>query len=274
MGGRRTPLGNTEFPVEEIVERLRLSSTELVADVYALANRQLDVEDKRETNLNGKAVSLLSASGVSVTVTFALGGVLAQRPELLELLAPAGTTWRVVLALSYAAAVFFGILAGVLAVLALKISAYVTVAEPDVFGDELRRSDEEGACAGQARYRRYLTAHLWQIYRANFRKHERKARKILFGQISFLVFLTLLIPLGASMSKLLLTVKPPVSVQVVPVKCEDQQKPPQPAKQPEPATTPHPKPPPTGVPSTGRLVQGSVQPDRRRVTPVRGTRGK
>jgi hypothetical protein len=194
-----------ELSIQEIVERLRLRSRDLVADLYTLTTRQLDVEDKRETSLNTKAVSLLSASGVSVTVLFALGGALAQRPEVLESLAQAGTPWRLVLTSLYFVALLSGVAGGVLAVLALKVSAYVTVSEPDVFGDELSTADER---TDPDRYRRYVTAHLWLIYRAQFNRHERKARVLRYGQSSFLVFLLLMIPLGLSMANVLNAVRP------------------------------------------------------------------
>jgi hypothetical protein len=243
-----------DLTVEEIVDRLRIGSPKIVSDLYALANRQLDVEDKRETNLNGKAVSLLSASGFSVTVLFALAGVLAQHPELLEQLGPVGTWQRDLLAYSYGLAIVFGIAAGILGVSALKVASYVTVAESDVFGNELRASDDK---RDPSRYRRYLTAHLWRIYRKNFKKHEKKARKVLFGQYSFSAFLVLLIPIAFSMVSLLRTVTPPVSVQIMSAKSPDEQKPSQPAS---PPAAPNQKPPPTAIPSSGEQFQNDVPP--------------
>jgi hypothetical protein len=254
VGWRNRPLpGLTD---REITERLCLASKPIVDDVYAIAARQLDAEDKRETNLNAKAVSLLAASGVSVSVLFALGAALAQHPELLDALGGARSTVMVV---AYGVALICGVAAGLVAVWSLKVSADAVVAESDVFGDELRASDDEGGEKGAARYRRFLAAHLWIIYRGNRTRHDAKASKVLVGQYFFAAFLVCLLAIGVTMTTFLFNPRQPDPTDAT----GEQQKPAPAPTSPTPTTSQGPqKPLPTAVPSTGQVVQGSINAER------------
>lgn len=186
---------------KELVERLRLRSSELVDDLYALTTRQLDTEDKREASLTTKAVSLLSASGVSVSFALGFTTLLAGRLDYFHRMSVCGRS--AVMAL-YFVAVLTAVVAGLLAVAAMLVrTTYVAINEDDVFGDELNSSDEQGPKPGQDHYRRYLIAHLWRIYQHTFDVHETKAKTIRLGQCFYGLFLILLVPLGATLAYLM-----------------------------------------------------------------------
>src|SRR6266545_6559320 len=104
---------------KELVEdRMCLRSAKLVDEVYDLAKRQMASEDRRETNLSAKAVSLLSVTGLSLTVAFTFGGVLLQRPAYLAALGP----WRTPLVVvPYAFALLSGMAASWYALRSLKV---------------------------------------------------------------------------------------------------------------------------------------------------------
>jgi len=74
---------------EEIGERLRLNSATIVDDLHALALRQIQAEDQRESRLDAKAQGLLITSGLSLTVAFTFGGMLLEHPDYLDALSNA-----------------------------------------------------------------------------------------------------------------------------------------------------------------------------------------
>lgn len=97
-------------------------------------------EAAREVSLNGKATSLLTASGLSLTVAFTFGGILLQHPDYLDAL---GGGWSLVVAVMYGFALLFGLAASAIAVQALLVrDDYVGLAEEDIFNpDVLVESD-------------------------------------------------------------------------------------------------------------------------------------
>ena len=237
---------------------MRLRSTKLVDEVYDLAKRQIASEDRRETNLGAKAVSLLSVTGLSLTVAFTFGGVLLQRPEYLAAL---GTARLPLVVGPYALALLAGMAASWFAVRALLVrSDYRDVAEEDVFGKELEGADEK-VDAGLPVYRRFLTVHLWLIFQETSKIHEQKATQIARGQKCFFAFLLFLLPIGGAMTYSLFAAKP-ASPSPAPVTCVQEQKAPATAPPaPEPAVGPA-KPAPTSVPTSGRRVQANTRPPR------------
>lgn len=253
---------------KELVDRMCLRSSTLVDEVYDLAKRQIASEDRRETNLSAKAVSLLSATGLSLTVAFTFGGVLLQRPEYLAALGSA----RVPLVVApYALALVAGMAASWFALRALLVrSDYRDVAEDDVFGKELDAADEK-VDEGLPMYRRFLAVHLWLIFQETSKIHEHKATQIARGQKCFFAFLLLLLPIGGAMTYSL-SVAEQASPSPTPVTCVQEQKapattPPAPKPAGEPA-----RPPPTSVPTSGRRVQANTRPPRT-MPPPRGGPG-
>lgn len=240
----------------ELVERVRLNSPELAGEVYDVAKMQLANEEKRETNLSAKAVSLLSVTGLSLTVAFTFGGVLLQRPVYLAALGG----WRYLFVVApYALALIAGMAASLFALRALAVrSDYRSIAERDVFGQELTGADTSGA-AGPVAYRRFLAVHFWLIFQNNWDIHEAKATQIERGQQFFVAFLLLLLPIGGAMTYSL-AVAQDAPAEPVPVTCvvrAEESKPANPP--PAPPTAPPAKPLPTRVPSPGERMQGNVR---------------
>lgn len=201
-----------QLTAAQVVDGLRLHSPGLVEDLHATSLRQIAAEDQRESRLDGKAQGLLVTAGLSLTVAFTFGGMLLQHPEYLTALNDgigAGAWPARVLFGLYALALIAGLLASVQAVRALYVSdRYRGVDERDVLNvPELRAADAESAASGdaddkrkQARYRRYVTAHYWQIWQQHYDVHEMKASRVKVGQALFLVFLLLLMLIGTAMA--------------------------------------------------------------------------
>lgn len=250
----------------ELVERVRLNSPKLADDVYDVAKMQLANEEKRESNLAAKAVSLLSVTGLSLTVAFTFGGVLLQRPVYLASLGG----WRYVFVVGpYALALIAGMAASWFALRALAVrSDYRGIAERDVFGDELAEADTKGD-GGPVAYRRFLAIHFWLIFQENWDIHEEKAAQIERGQRCFVAFLFLLLPIGGAMTYSLSVAResPAMPVAVTCVVRAEESKPATPPAAPPPTTTPA-KPVPTRVPSTGERMQGNIKTGEQPPPPV------
>ena len=112
----------------ELMQRLRLNSTELISQIYEVALRVLDGDDKRGTSLDGKATSLLGAVGLSLTVAFTFGGTLVEHPERFSAIGP--STYKVMVVL-YALSLLSGLLAGFYAIRSLRIRPHRAIDELD-----------------------------------------------------------------------------------------------------------------------------------------------
>ena len=186
---------------DDLLKRLRLNFGGLVEEIHALAIRQNQAEDQRESRLDAKAQGLLGTAGLSVTVAFTFGAMLLQHPEYI---APLGNIvgWAVIVL--YALALLFGLLASIWAVKALKISnRYKCLADDDVFNEtELKRIEQEADDDTMAKtwYRRFITVQHWTFWRQHFEIHEDKARTIKNGQVFFTLFLATLLLIGSAMA--------------------------------------------------------------------------
>lgn len=160
-----------------------IHTAELAAEVLQTVLRECDNEEKRRAALDTKATSLLAAAGVSVgvSITFAVQ-LVKQLP---------GGTWQALglflFALAFAAAVF----AAYKALTTLRVENQSWLSEKDLFRREALtfRNDGEEQTVGVAMYRKYLAEAWWLVCtRQNVSRQER-ARRLRWGQRSFVVFL-------------------------------------------------------------------------------------
>lgn len=166
---------------DQIKERMRLENLELVASIYDIVTRQVQAEVGRQTRLDAKATSLLTAAGVSVTLASVFGSTLAVNASRFQ-------PWIV---WPYSVAVACGLAAGFFSVWSLLVrDTYRTVSEEAVFDKE---SLEHADTQGLARYQRFMVVHLWMVYRENSAVHDRKALLIGRGQRFYLGFLATLL---------------------------------------------------------------------------------
>lgn len=234
---RRTPptgasltTGTGLLSGDDLAKRLARYSPDLVEEVAKVARDALASENARESSLNGKATSLLTASGLSLTVAFTFGGMLLQHPEYLDSL---NSGWAAVVPFLYGGALLCGLAATGFALGALFVtSKYVGLTEANVFDPEVLgeadRLDVESRDAvngnpamppsegdtggvagpppfpksGTAYFKRFITAHLWQIYQEHFPIHEVKAKRIWKGQVFFGLFLLTLAVLGLMLAEM------------------------------------------------------------------------
>ena len=183
----------------EIRERLRISSPGLIEEVHAFVLRQGQAEEQRETRLDGKATTLATAAGISVTVVFSVGLFLLEKINVLRNLG--SFLGHGVLAL-YALALVFVLLAGAWSIRALRIrNTYRCVTDNDVFNEvefaRIERASGDHEKRAQAEYRRYLLPQQWIFFREHQRIHTQKADLISRGQWFFASFIVTLLVLGA-----------------------------------------------------------------------------
>ncbi|WP_147468404.1 hypothetical protein [Corallococcus interemptor] len=256
-----------QLDADELINRLRLNSPDLAEELYKISKEYLASETARENNLNAKATSLLTASGLSLTVAFTFGGMLIQHPEYLSSL---WGLWPYIVPIFYGVALLAGLSASAIAVWSLLIRGdYVGISEQDVFNpsvlidsdrldfislpapaqsktsplNQAEQQDSDNVViepssdiipessspeptmpveptaasagaetqppveapppypkSGTAYYRRFMTAHIWQIARTHFDIHEAKAKRIKIGQGLFFVFLLMLAAIGVSLT--------------------------------------------------------------------------
>jgi hypothetical protein len=79
---------------------------------------------------------------------------------------------------------------------------YQTVNERAVFNSEAinRATGASDKAVGRAAYRRYMVAHLWEIWQNNCRVHDMKSDAIKSGQRLFVWFLGAMIVVGVAMA--------------------------------------------------------------------------
>jgi hypothetical protein len=199
---------SAQLAKKDIAAALALHSPGLVAEVHAISLRALQAEEQRESRLDAKAQSLLTAASLTLTVAFTFGGsVLLGHPEYLR---SGGTLVAVACLGGYGLALVMGLLASIHAVSALRVSnEYRHVAESDVFNrqelleadaactEPAAKSDNEKAVA---LYQRYMASAYWRIWQQHYALHERKADKIRKGQRALLGFLAMLLLIAGALA--------------------------------------------------------------------------
>jgi hypothetical protein len=181
------------FTEADVRARLNVSSPELVKELHENAIRMLNAECERQKSLEAKASSLLAASGLAVTLTFAFGSAITERPGNFH-------EWIIY---PYASACIFGLLTAGYAVWALMIRNYAALNEETIFNDAvIKDADEPAAFAaddtmpytekwsyGLRNYRAFVVPHIVRICQINAAHHKRKAELIAWGQRLFFGFI-------------------------------------------------------------------------------------
>jgi len=205
----RSQSSNEILTEKDVRERLALNSPELVAELLVHVQGLLATETGRQTRVDAKATSLLTAAGLSLTVAFTFGGLLIAKPN--------NGSFDPWVTVTFALAVTSGLIAAIHAVAALFVRGdYGSVAGETLFDVETLKAandmmkDEEATDAptdkekrefGVMEYRKYLIPHLWEVFRQRSLVHEKKASRIKWGQGFFIAFLVLLIPVAWFMSQ-------------------------------------------------------------------------
>ena len=193
----------SELANDDVVERLRLNTPELVDDIFQLAKDQIAFEERREAALNGKAAALLAASGLSVTVALTLGGLLLGKLPGVD-----SFVFLAVVGL-YCSGLAFGLGAAFYALRSIRVREARGIDGNDIFSSveldaaEAAAADgpEEGAGRrARHRYRRYLAAHVWEVFRGNARIHEDRAASLAVAQRLYVLFITAVLALGLTLA--------------------------------------------------------------------------
>lgn len=188
---------------DELVDRLRVFSPGIVADLYDVVVRGLQTEEDRETRFDRKAHTLMVASVIMVAAAAIVGVHI--RPIV------GSITWPV---LSYVLMLLAGVASVVTSLRVVFVSGeYRGVDEHEVLNlEELQAADDEflqaqkeekeerGNVRAQGRYRRLLIAHWWQMWQQHFRVHEQKAIALRHAQTAFVVFVGLFAVTGIALA--------------------------------------------------------------------------
>jgi len=200
---------------DQLLDRLRLCSPGLAEELYKIAQNQLAGEDRRETLLTSKSVSLLSVSGVAFTLVFTFGAKLLEQPGQLAVLP---LPIRYLVSVAYVVALICALMTSLRAVRSMRVTSEAKeISEASVFHEaELAAADALWADANapatdatgvpiwrdkpEARYRRFMTAETWLVYQSQFALHERKALIIQNAQDWFRRFLVLIARMGLAIA--------------------------------------------------------------------------
>lgn len=195
------PTPRLKLSDDDLHARLQLKSIGLIEEIHALALRQIQAEEQRESRLDGKAQGLLVSASLTLTVAFTFGGLLLQHPDSLDPLKGYelfGQSAALAVVTCYAIALACGLAASYVAIRALYVRAdYQGVDVQAVLGKAiLDIADDQAGEGARTAYRRFSAAHHWQIAQNNSEIHNAKADKIKFGQRLFMGFLACLMLIG------------------------------------------------------------------------------
>jgi len=196
---------------EQIIGRLEAAAedgdSEVVDDIYDLAQKQLVAEDMHGAKLDARATSLFGAVGFSMTVAFSFGGwaLLDHAYKV-----PFGRG----IAVAFVLALGVGLVASWHALQGLMLrSGQKSVDEEDVF--------HAGVVAkGKKRvdFRIHLATHFWLVFQARYARNESRAETIRLGQNWFMGFLVAILALsGATTVSAIL--RPPDPLTAAPCLC-------------------------------------------------------
>jgi hypothetical protein len=174
----------------ELTKLLRLGSIELVGELWAITQKQVDFEVARHGRLEAKANSLLTAVGLSLTVASTFGATLFSKLTLFGQLLP-------VVIVIYCAAMVAGVASALLAFQALKLVEQKQVEERAVFNEQtLEVADRTNVAdekEGLMAYRQSLILHFWEIRQQYDSTYRPKSVWVQRGQTAFGFFLTALL---------------------------------------------------------------------------------
>lgn len=186
------------FTAETLRAALAIRSPRIVKELYEIVQRRIAYESGRQQRLDSKATSLLTASGVSVTLAFSFLGVMSSKDG--------GATYHAYfnwMLLAFGFAIISGLAAASFAIASLFVTkGYKSPNDEHIFdAEKLRAADsqdpEEGTEETEAlvdewrlmKYQKWLIEQYWDIADSHSKTHDRKARIIQRGQIAFVGFL-------------------------------------------------------------------------------------
>lgn len=192
------PKVNTTVPLTQaqIESRLQLVNPELAKEVLDFAKAQVQAEGTRHTMLNTKAMAIVTAAGISMSVTFTVATALASGKVVVPV-------WLIG---TFAAAGLVGIATVALGVRALLVKdGFALVSDHAVFDEKaLAFADAPTGCEdlkepkdkyayGVAAYRQHMAVHLWSVAAQDHEQLDRKASEVYHSQVCFIAFVCLIL---------------------------------------------------------------------------------
>jgi hypothetical protein len=160
-----------ELGIDDVMSRLRIEDASIIETVYSIYYDLLEKEDKRRSDLDNKAYSLIGIVGVCITLIFGLGGILIEKIK--------SQNYVVILTILYLGAFLFGMVSLLFALCAAWArSDFKTVNDENIFSEKEIKGN---SCS----YKRFLIAHYWQLCQNDFGINEKKGKSL---KISFRMF--------------------------------------------------------------------------------------
>jgi hypothetical protein len=173
--------------IDEFNSRLQDTSPDVTRVVHETIKAAMQAEQARTSGIDARSASMLSASGLSMTVIFTFGSGMVKH----ELGWEGGGSW--IVAAIYVGASVFGILSAILSVRAIYVQA-----KSHPVPDEEAIFRTEALCPGGLpdQYLKQISVHFASIYQCLIKRHEQKLGWLRWAQRSFLAFVFLVGLLG------------------------------------------------------------------------------
>src|SRR5664279_2804439 len=175
-------------PVDRINSRLANTSVEVTKEVHNAIEAALQAEQGRSAGIDARAMSMIGAAGLSMTVIFTFGPYLVKNELRYE-----GLGLRIVVVLYVLA-----LLSGILSALFSLFATYVRDNHPVADDEAIFRVEALGPEGTALTYKKQLCVHFASVRELLISKHTRKLAWLKKAQVSFVVFLFLVSLLGGT----------------------------------------------------------------------------
>ncbi|MCX5816480.1 MAG: hypothetical protein NTX75_09600 [Proteobacteria bacterium] len=187
---KQTPFNFTDDQIESV---LRIDNRGVINEIYKIVFELLNEENKRQKLIDTKGASSTALTGLSASLVFSLGGLLIDKITNAPLpFVGCPIPWLVCFYFTTSITLLFSMFFAYLAIRAR--SDWVWFSERDIFNQEVIKEEDPNY------YKRYIIAHMWQLYKNNFRINETKGKRLKWSQRLFIIGLGQLIPIIAILS--------------------------------------------------------------------------
>ena len=176
-------MSEIEFELSDdiIKERLRINDANTINGIYTICNNLYKEEIERTKAIEDKSKSLLSSIGVMLGLLFTVGGFLLEKIKNVSI--PVIGSPKIYLSILYLILGFLLVISGILSFKSLVVrKTWKTISEKDIFREDV--IDKE-----YTHYARYMTTHIWKIYKNNFDVNNNKTKDLFYAQILFIITL-------------------------------------------------------------------------------------
>lgn len=171
---------------DEINKRLCIEDSSIVDEIHKTCIDMLQEENRRTEHIDSKSTSFAGIIGLSSGLVFSLGGILIEKITNTEIpFFGCPIPWLV----SFYLSSFLTLLVA----LCFCVRAFLVrtdfrgLNDVDIFHEEMLGDEDT------TQYKRYMTTHIWKVFRTNFKINNTKAKNLKISQITFTIGLMQLV---------------------------------------------------------------------------------